>query len=218
MTVKAHIVVALAVLWMVSGCAETQPRTLVDYSQQRNLLQTVLNRLEESPRGPEDAEIVSLLYQLRDRIEDAECRHLEDDQEIQRLVEEIEKLRRVANFSVVGIRILYFTHVVDKGIDLWVTPLDGQDDEVKSAGSFVVSLHQPLNWGEEELGRKICIWRFTPEQVSTRWEGQLWRGYHLKLSWPEGKEIDIKTGILKVEFQTVDGRTLVATKGLIISE
>ena len=218
MTVKAHVAVALSNLWMVSGCVDAQPRTPVDYSQQRDLLQTVLNRLEESPRGPEDAEIVRLLYQLRDRIEDAECRHLEDEQEIQRLTEEIDKLRRAANFSVAGIRILYFTHVVEQGIDLWVSPLDDQGDEVKSAGSFVISLHRPLTWGEEKLGRKICIWRFTPEQVCERWEGQLWRGYHLKLSWPEGKDIDIKTGILKVEFHTVDGRALVATKGLVISE
>lgn len=206
----------VAFSWLVAGC-ETSPPTDIHYETQHNLLQNAMVRLESSPaRG--DREILRLLKQLETEVAEAERRHAGAQKKIAELTKEVEDLRQAAGFAVHHIEILYFTHVTDEGIDLWVTPFDRHNDVVKTAGSFSIALHDSAMWGLQKIGKKLCAWHFSAKEVEGLWEGQLFEGYHLKLGWPEGKAPEVQTASLRVQFITAEGKLYTATKELTIRE
>ena len=201
----------------LAGCRTSLPPTDVQYDTQQNLVQNAIVRLESSP-AKGDRELLRLLKQLETEIGEAERRHTEDKKRIEQLQEEVENLRQAAGFSVHHIEILYFTRVTEEGIDLWVTPFDRRNDVVKTAGSFNIALHEPAAWSLASLGKKLYAWHFSSKDVETRWEGQLFEGYHLKLGWPDGKVPDAQTAVLRVSFITAEGKLFSATKELTIRE
>jgi len=203
---------------VAAGCRSVPPPAKADYPAQQGLLGEAITRVEGTPPTQTDAELLRLLRELRAQIAESERRHVEDQRKIQELTAEVKDLRQAAGFAVHHIEILYFTHVTDKGIDLWVTPFDRRNDVVKTAGSFRISLHEPGTWGLWKLGRTLCAWEFSAKDVESRWEGQLFEGYHLKIDWPEGKAPDVKTAALCVEFTTAEAKTYTATKELTIRE
>lgn len=202
----------------LGGCQGGTPPAKADYQAEHGLVESAISRAENAPPGQADAELLRLLKELQGQIAESERRHVQDQQKIKDLTEEAENLRQAAGFAVHHIEILYFTHVTDKGVDLWVTPFDRHNDVVKTAGSFRVSLHEADSWGLRKLGRKLCAWEMSAKEVETRWEGQLFEGYHLKLDWPEGKAPEAKTAVLAVEFTTAEAKTYSATKELTLQE
>gem|GEM_PF-5937969 len=202
----------------LAGCRSVSPPAKTDYPAERNLVDSAITRVEAPGAGQNDAETLRLLKELKGQIAESERRHVQDQQKIKDLTEEVESLRQAAGFAVHHIEILYFTHVIDKGIDLWVTPFDRRNDVVKTAGSFRISLHPADTWGLRKLGRTLCAWEYSAKEVETRWEGQLFEGYHLKIDWPEGKAPEAKTAVLNVEFTTAEGKTYSATKELTLKE
>jgi len=203
---------------LAAGCQSVAaPPADVHYETQQSLLENAIGRLETAPE-PGDAEVVEMLRQLRAELDASQRRHLEDERRIAELEEKVRSLRHAAGFAVHHIEILYFTHVGEKGIDLWVTPFDRHNDVVKTAGSFKISLHVPGPWGLRKLGRAICAWQFSAPEVERCWEGQLFEGYHLKLAWPQGEAPDVETATLAVAFTTAEGKTYDATKELNIRE
>ena len=208
--------VCVLLVGAVTGC-QTPPPTEIRYDTQQKLLQDAMVRLEGSPQTG-DAEVRRLLKQLETELAEAERRHAQAQRRIAELEEEVEELRHAAGFAVHHIEILYFTQLTPKEISLWVTPFDRHNDVVKTAGSFRISLHRPGVWGLRKRGRKLCEWRFSAAEVETRWEGELFEGYHLKLAWPGQKPPEEETVVLHVEFTTAEGQTYSATKELSMEE
>jgi hypothetical protein len=203
---------------VAAGCWNVPPPAKAEYQAQQGLLEEAITRAESAPPAQTDAELLRLLRQLKAEIAESGRRHVEDRRKIQELTGEVESLRQAAGFAVHHVEILYFTHVTDKGIDLWVTPFDRRNDVVKTAGAFRISLHQPGTWGLRKLGHTLCAWEFSAKDVETRWEGQLFEGYHLKIDWPEGKAPEVKAAVLCVEFTTAEAKTYTATKELTLRE
>ncbi len=208
--------VCVILVGVLAGC-QAPPPTEIRYDTQQRLLQDAMVRLEGSPQTG-DAEVRRLLKQLETELAEAERRHTRAQRRIVELEEEVERLRQAAGFAVHHIEILYFTHLTPKEISLWVTPFDRHNDVVKTAGSFKISLHRPGVWRLRKRGRKLCQWRFSAAEVETRWAGELFEGYHLKLAWPGGKPPEEETLVLHVEFTSAEGKTYSATKELSMGE
>jgi len=198
----------------VAGCqGRPQSPTAINYETQEGLLQDALVRLEGSPQTG-DPEVHRLLKQLETELAESRRRHVAAQNRIAELEAEVEKLQRAAGFAVHHIEILYFTHLTEKEIDLWVTPFDRHNDVVKTSGSFEISLHRPGAFGLRTRGRRLALWRFSAQEVETLWEGQLFEGYHLKLAWPGGKPPEMETVVVHVEFTSAEGKTYAADKEL----
>ena len=197
-----------------SGC-RTEAPTKINYEAQENLLTRAIVRLDESPETG-DAEVRSLLKQLEGELAESRRRHTAAQKRIAELEDEVVKLRQAAGFAVHHIEILYFTHLTEKEIDLWVSPFDRHNDVVKTAGSFEISLHRPAAFKFRRRGRKLAEWRFSAQEVETLWEGELFEGYHLKLAWPGGKPPEVESLVLHVEFTVAGGKTYSADKELMM--
>ena len=204
------------ILLLPAGCQST-PTVQVDYHRQRGLLQDAIAKLEQSPDDSRDQEALRMLRQLETELADSELRDHEAERRIAELEQEVAELRQAAGFAVDHIDILYFTRLTAEGIDLWVTPFDRHNDVVKTAGSFEISLHRPGVWGLRKLGPKTVAWKFSAQEVETRWEGELFEGYHLKLAWPDGSAPEVAEAMLRVEFTTAEGKTYTATKEMTIT-
>ena len=201
-------------LTVVGGC-QTDTPTQINYDTQESLLRDALVRLEGSPETG-DPEVHRMLKQLETELGESRRRHTAAQKRIAELEEEVQKLRQAAGFAVHHIEILYFTHLTEKEIDLWVSPFDRHNDVVKTAGSFEISLHRPSVLKLRKRGRKLVQWQFSAQEVETRWEGQLFEGYHLKLAWPAGGAPEVETAVLHVEFTTAEGKTYSADKELMM--
>jgi len=202
---------------LAAGCKIAPPPAPdPNFQSQQGLLQNAIVRLESSQDKGGDAEVVRLLKRLETELAQSEQRHAEDQRKIAELTEQVQALRLAAGFAVDHIEILYFTHVSDKGIDLWVTPFDRHNDIVKTSGSFDIWINRPASWGITT--RRLAAWKLAAKDVQDRWEGQLFEGYHLNLQWPEPGAPDVKTATLEVRFTTAEGKTYTATKELTIRE
>ena len=213
-TITTLTLLTCAVSW---GCA---PAGSVDdrYHAQLQLVHDMIARLEINARSERDRQFLQQLQQLHAEIEKTRERHRRDAGKIAHLEEELARLRVAETFRVNHLDVLFHTRATTTGIALWAAPRDRQNDAVKAAGAFTITLHRPGLLGMGTLGKKLCEWKLSAEDVKGRWEGHVYRGYHLELSWPDGKRPDIETAVLHVAFTTTRDQIFTASKEIHIRE
>ena len=91
---------------------------------------------------------------------------------------------------------------------MYVVPIDGQRQQIKAAGSFVVEAFDLARGDNARIGR----WEFPLEQAAKNWFGQaLLYGYVLQAPWQQRPEHADVT--LKVSFtDALTGRTFTEQK------
>ncbi len=160
-------------------------------------------------RDPNERDrLLRTLAELRRELEETHAALDAEQRELERLRQENRQHRVSASFAVNAVGIPYFSPIAKSdGLDLWVIPRDSHGDAVKVPGSLTVSLQRRGLLGIGTAGKKLCEWSVPMGKLKDKWAGQLYRGYHVLLAWPEGGRPEVTEAVLKLKFTTPDGKT-----------
>lgn len=197
-------------LVIVAGCMLTSCGTPSIKQREKNqarLLKQMDAEVHELRDPNERKKLLRTLAKLRRELEETHAALEVEHRKLERLRQENRRHRVSASFTVNAVEIPYFSPITKSdGLDLWVMPRDSHGDAVKVPGSLTVSLHRRGLLGIGTAGKKLCEWSVPMGKLKDKWAGQLYRGYHVLLAWPEGKCPDVAEAVLKLKFTTPDGK------------
>lgn len=207
----------LLVAGLAAGCSG--PPVRQRYDNQDRLLQQMGRQIQDVQDASRRQELEKTLEAMRAEIEEARKRHLQDVAELERLQEENRRAVVSSSFAVQSIQVPYFSPVVKtEGLDLWVMPVDGRGDSVKAAGSIQAGLYRRGMLGLGTSGKSLCEWSFSATELEQRWQGTLYKGYHVTLPWPQTGRPEADEAILRVTFTGTDGKSHIAEKAVRLRE
>jgi len=153
-------------------------------------------------------ELVRNVARLQKELKETRAELEAERHELNKLREQRSRAELSRGLRADSIEIPFYSPVVKPGgLDLWIVPRDAQGDVVKVPGTLQVRICRRGLLGLGTTGHTVREWSVQAGKLKDRWEGQLYRGYHVLLTWSKEGRPDLADTLVQVRFTGPDGKT-----------
>ena len=165
--------------------------------------------------GAQHKELVRNLARLQKELKKTRAELEAQSHELNRLREQRTRTKLARGLRADSIEIPFYSPVVKPGgLDLWIVPRDAQGDVVKVPGTVQVRIRRRGLLGLGTTGHAVREWSVPAGKLKDLWEGQLYQGYHMLLTWSKEGRPDLADTLVQVRFTGPDGKSRKTEKSI----